>query len=137
VLTRLPNDVSIQISVFLKMAGVDIGPLLLVFGLPPDVVAATLGDVGVKDVVGLATGVSRSTLAFSFQMITLDSSFRSLITWPSVLTGVSRSATSRGVNRPRPSSNPGSRETLSPTTDDTEEMIRHFSPFPEGAVRFG
>lgn len=27
------------------------------FGLPPDVVAATLGDVGIKEVVGLATGI--------------------------------------------------------------------------------
>lgn len=31
---------------------------LTVFGLPPDVVAATLGDVGVQEVVGLSTGVS-------------------------------------------------------------------------------
>ena len=29
-----------------------------VFGLSPDVVAATLGDVGVQEVVGLSTGVS-------------------------------------------------------------------------------
>ena len=29
-----------------------------VFGLSPDIVAATLGDVGVQEVVGLATGVS-------------------------------------------------------------------------------
>ena len=29
-----------------------------VFGLPPDVVAATLGDVGVQEVVELASGVS-------------------------------------------------------------------------------
>jgi oxalate decarboxylase/phosphoglucose isomerase-like protein (cupin superfamily) len=30
------------------------------FGLPPDVVAATLGDVGVQEVVGLATGIPDS-----------------------------------------------------------------------------
>ena len=99
-LTRLLNDVSIQISVFLKMADVDIGPLFLVFGLPPDVVAATLGDVGIKEVVDLAMGVSRSTLVSSLHVITLHFSFRSLTTWPSVLIGASRSATSRGVNRP-------------------------------------
>ena len=40
------------------MAGVDIRPLPLVFGLPPDVVAATLGDVGLKEVVDIASGVS-------------------------------------------------------------------------------
>jgi len=127
--------VSIQFSVFLKMAGVDINPLLLVFGLPPDVVAATLGDVGIKEVVGLATGVSRSILISSFHPITLYFFFSSLITWPSVLTGVSRSATSREVNRPRPSSNPGLTETLSPATDPPGDD-RHFSPFPEGTLCF-
>jgi hypothetical protein len=34
------------------------GRLVSVFGLPPDVVAATLGDIGVEEVVSLTTGVS-------------------------------------------------------------------------------
>jgi hypothetical protein len=32
-----------------------------VFGLPPDVVGATLGDIGIKEVVDIATGVSTTT----------------------------------------------------------------------------
>ena len=127
-LTRLPNDVSTQILVFLKMAGVDIGSLHLVFGLPPDVVAATLGDVGIQEVVTLATGVSRSILVSSLRVITFYFSSRSLTTWPLVLTGVSRSATSRGVNKPRPSNNPGSMETLS--RDNIEEDRKILLPVP-------
>ena len=34
------------------------GRSVSVFGLPPDVVAATLGDIGVEEVISLATGVS-------------------------------------------------------------------------------
>lgn len=55
---RLPSDVSIQILLSPEVIGADVGPFLLVFGLPPDVVAATLGDVGIEEVVSLATGVS-------------------------------------------------------------------------------
>ena len=119
-LTKLPNDVSIQIPVFLKTADADIAPLPPVFGLPPDVVAATLGDVGVEEVVSLATGVSptRSILASSLHVITLRFSFRSRITWLLVLTGASRSAISRGVTRPRSSNNPGSMEMLFPSKRD-------------------
>ena len=94
-------------------------PFLLVFGLPPDVVAATLGDVGIEEVVSLSTGVSPvcGTLASLFHVITSYLSFRSRTTWLSVSTGVSRSATSRGVIRPRPSNSPVSRETLSPSSE--------------------
>ena len=58
---RSPSDVSIQIALFPKTTDADIGLLVLVFGLPPDVVAATLGDIGIEDVVSLATGVSPVT----------------------------------------------------------------------------
>jgi hypothetical protein len=37
-----------------------------VFGLPSDVVGATLGDVGVQEVVGLTTGVSLTSSACSY-----------------------------------------------------------------------
>ena len=85
---------STQILVFLKMAGVDIGPLHLVFGLPPDVDAATLGDIGIEDVVKVATGVSATFNASVplFHVVTLCFLFRFRTTWPSVSTGVSRSA---------------------------------------------
>jgi hypothetical protein len=86
---------------------------LLVFGLPPDVVAATLGDVGIEEVVDLAKGVS-PLAAILASFFTYNVAFpRSRTTWPLVSTGVSSSAASRGANRPRPSNNPGSRETLS------------------------
>lgn len=55
---------SIWILLFFEVIA-DIGPFLLVFGLPPDVVAATLGDIGIEEVVDIAVGVSpnRSFLA--------------------------------------------------------------------------
>ena len=65
---RSPSDVSVQIVLFLEAADADMGRLVSVFGLPPDVVAATLGDVGVKEVVDIASGVSpiRGAIASRF-----------------------------------------------------------------------
>ena len=57
-LVRSLSDVSIQILLFYRVAGADMGLFLLVFGLPPDVVQATLGDIGIQEVVDLASGVS-------------------------------------------------------------------------------
>ena len=107
-----------KILLFLKVTGADVGPFSLVFGLPPDVVAATLGDVGVQEVVSLATGVSPTHSMLPSLSHGIPFRFpRSRTTWPSASTGVSRSVTSRGANKPRPSSNPGSMETLSRNKD--------------------
>ena len=55
---RSLNDVSIP-DQFRFCFGDDVNPFFFkVFGLPTDVVGATLGDVGVQEVVELATGVS-------------------------------------------------------------------------------
>jgi hypothetical protein len=117
---RLPNDVSVYVALFPETADADMGRFCSVFGLPPDVVDATLGDVGVKEVVDIATGVSpfRGSIASSLHAITSHFSFRSRTTLPSVSTGVSRSATSRGAHKPRTSCSPGWMETLSPNTDE-------------------
>jgi len=117
VLVKSLNDVSIQILSFLRVAGADVGPFPLVFGLPPDVVAATLGDVGVKEVVELATGVSPTcSILPSLSRIITSRFARSRTTWPSVLIGVSRSAISRGANRAQPNNNHESMEMLSHNT---------------------
>ena len=52
------NDVSVYVALLPETADADMSRFGSVFGLPPDVVAATLGDVGVKEVVDIATGVS-------------------------------------------------------------------------------
>jgi hypothetical protein len=123
---RSPNDVSVQIVLFLEAADANMGRLVSVFGLPPDVVAATLGDIGVKEVVDIASGVSPipDAIVSSLHVVTAHL-FRSRTTLPSVSTGASRSATSRGVHRPRTSCNPGWMETLSPSTEEMREP-----PFP-------
>ena len=118
-LVRSPSDVSVLIVLFLEMVGTDMGPFQLVFGLPPDVVAATLGDVGIEEVVSLATGVSPTHSILASLPDTITSYFsRSRTALQSVSTVASRNATSRGAIRPRPSSNPESLETLSPKAKD-------------------
>jgi len=132
---KSPSDVSTQISL---SSGADMDLLLSVFGLPPDVVAATLGDVGIEEVVDLASNVSptRSILASFLHILTSYFSLRSRTTWPSVSTGASKSATSRGANRPRTSYSPGSKETPSPNKKD--EVLRRrercFLPVPEDTL---
>ena len=96
---RSPSDVSIRI-LFFEVVDTDMGPFPLVFGLPPDVVAATLGDVGIQEVVDIASGVSPRSF-ITFPLYSIPSFFsRSRTIWPSVLTDASRSATSRGAISP-------------------------------------
>ena len=49
-----------------------------VFGLPSDVVAATLGDVGIQEVVGLTTGLSPTPTVYACSSPSLSMSHSSL-----------------------------------------------------------
>jgi len=98
---RSPSDVSIRILFFPEVDGADLSPFPLVFGLPSDVVAATLGDFGIQEVVDIASGVSPTRAFLASPLYSILSYFsRSRTAWPSVLTGASRNATSRGAISP-------------------------------------
>ena len=70
-------------------------PVTSVFGLPSDVVAATLGDVGVEEVVDITTGVSATRGIFTslIHAITFYFPSSSRTAWRSVLTGAWQNAT--------------------------------------------
>ena len=91
-----------------------------VFGLPPDVVDATLGDIGIEEVERIATGVSHIRNPLLLLVITSYFPLRSQTVLHSELKVVSRSVISREVNRARTNSSPGMAGMPSPINSDEE-----------------
>ena len=81
-----------------RTIGVDINLFLLVFGLNLEVVDATLGDIGLKEVNDIAKGVSPTCNIFTSSLVMTSDLSRSRTALPLVSTRVSRGAASRGAS---------------------------------------